>query len=63
MDGVEAARRIRATEQGAGMRLVALTGWGQASDRQRASEAGFDLHLVKPMTPESMQQALALAAR
>ncbi|AEG92422.1 candidate histidine kinase, hybrid [Ramlibacter tataouinensis TTB310] len=62
MDGLEAARRIRAAEELAHIRLVALTGWGQASDRQRTREAGFDLHVVKPLTPTAMQEALAIAA-
>lgn len=40
------------------MRLVALTGYGQAEDRQRALDAGFDAHLVKPVEPERLQQVL-----
>jgi signal transduction histidine kinase len=47
MDGYEVARRVRA--QGSGARLVALTGYGQSDDIQRASEAGFDSHLIKPV--------------
>jgi CheY-like chemotaxis protein len=47
-DGYEVARRIRATLAGAPMRLVALTGYSDASTRKRASEAGFDDFLVKP---------------
>jgi CheY-like chemotaxis protein len=46
MDGYEAARHIRRTHADA--MLIALTGWGQDQDRQRAREAGFDHHLVKP---------------
>ena len=49
MDGYEVARRIRALPQHRTTTLVALTGYGQASDRQRAQDAGFDLHLVKPI--------------
>lgn len=49
MDGYEVARRIRSTEWGAGTRLVALTGWGQAEDRARSEAAGIDEHLVKPV--------------
>lgn len=47
MDGYQAARLIRA--QGVGVKLVALTGWGQELDRQRAENAGFDMHFVKPV--------------
>jgi len=47
-DGYEVARRIRATLAGASVRLVALTGYSDASTRKRASEAGFDDFLVKP---------------
>jgi CheY-like chemotaxis protein len=38
---------------------VAITGYGQAEDKQRAQEAGFALHLVKPIEPEALQRALA----
>jgi CheY-like chemotaxis protein len=49
MDGFEVARRIRADPTQAGMRIVALTGWGQESDRERTRGAGFDFHLTKPV--------------
>lgn len=49
LDGYELARRIRASEQHKGIRLFALTGYGQADDRDRALAAGFDAHLVKPV--------------
>ena len=49
LDGYEAARRIRALEGGSVITLIALTGWGQAEDRARSAEAGFDHHLVKPV--------------
>jgi CheY-like chemotaxis protein len=39
--------------------LVALTGYGQADDRRRATEAGFSVHLVKPVVPEALQRLLA----
>jgi CheY-like chemotaxis protein len=48
LDGLEAARRIRAQPGGAQLVLVALTGWSQPEDRRRSLEAGFDHHLVKP---------------
>jgi len=59
MGGLEAARRIRALPDGAAIKLVALTGWGQPSDRERTREAGFDLHLVKPLSMRALQEALA----
>jgi PAS domain S-box-containing protein len=59
MDGLTAARLIRASPGGAGIRIVALTGWGQESDRQRTREAGIDEHLVKPVSAESLARALA----
>ncbi|MGC4060782.1 MAG: ATP-binding protein [Aquabacterium sp.] len=48
IDGYEACRRMR-DMKGAGVRIVALTGWGQEEDRRRALEAGFDAHLTKPV--------------
>jgi CheY-like chemotaxis protein len=41
------------------MRLVAVTGYGQSADRERAAQAGFDSHLLKPIAPEALQQILA----
>jgi CheY-like chemotaxis protein len=49
MDGYELARRLRAELSGRPPRLVALTGYGQDGDRAKAREAGFDVHLVKPV--------------
>jgi CheY-like chemotaxis protein len=40
-------------------RLIAMTGYGQDSDRQRSEEAGFDRHLVKPVNPQELQELLA----
>ena len=48
MDGHELARRLRASPDTANAMLVALTGYGQSEDRERARQAGFDRHLVKP---------------
>jgi CheY-like chemotaxis protein len=59
IDGYEVARRIRAQPGGENIVLVAITGYGQAEDKQRAQEAGFALHLVKPIEPEALQRALA----
>ncbi|HYF43756.1 MAG TPA: ATP-binding protein, partial [Ramlibacter sp.] len=61
MDGLQAAQAMRSDPNLRGIKLVALTGWGQASDRQKTAEAGFDLHLVKPITPSGLQAALAIA--
>jgi PAS domain S-box-containing protein len=49
LDGIETAKRIRALPGRAGLRIAALTGWGQESDRARTREAGLDWHLVKPV--------------
>jgi signal transduction histidine kinase/ActR/RegA family two-component response regulator len=49
MDGYELAGRLRGTPRGERIHLVAVTGYGQESDRRRAAEAGFDAHLVKPV--------------
>jgi CheY-like chemotaxis protein len=49
MDGYELARRLRELPEGRSMRLIAVTGYGQESDRRRSREAGFDRHLVKPI--------------
>ena len=59
ISGYEVAKRLRALPALQGTRLVALTGWGAAGDRQQAREAGFDLHLTKPVSPDSLAQAVA----
>ena len=59
VDGYEVARRIRAQEWGKSVTLVALTGWGQESDRRRSREAGFDTHLVKPLDLDRLTALLA----
>ncbi len=59
LNGYELARRLRATEAGQNMRLIAATGWGQEKDRQRAFDAGFDHHLTKPIDFERLRSALA----
>jgi PAS domain S-box-containing protein len=58
MDGYEVARRLRSSRSSDSLRLVAVTGYGQQSDRDRAREAGFDLHLVKPVEPEALHSVL-----
>ncbi|MFO7324707.1 MAG: PAS domain S-box protein [Pseudomonadota bacterium] len=57
MDGYEVARRIRAL--GRPVTLVALTGWGQATDKARAMQAGFDRHFTKPVDPDRIVELLA----
>jgi PAS domain S-box-containing protein len=49
LDGYEVARRMRATGTGKSVLLLAVTGWGQAEDKLRAVDAGFDAHLTKPV--------------
>jgi signal transduction histidine kinase len=58
MDGYQVARRLRRQPGLEGVRLAALTGWGQPEDRRRSAEAGFDHHLVKPVEPSALQQLL-----
>jgi two-component system CheB/CheR fusion protein len=58
LDGFAVARRIRAEPGHDRVSLIALTGYGQASDRAQALEAGFDEHLVKPINAESLLQLL-----
>jgi signal transduction histidine kinase/CheY-like chemotaxis protein len=62
INGYDVARRIRQQPWGTDMALVAVTGWGQAEDKQRAIEAGFDHHLVKPVDPTPLTQLLASLA-
>jgi signal transduction histidine kinase/CheY-like chemotaxis protein len=59
MDGYEVARRIRSRHPERRTALVALTGWGQDKDRERAREAGFDRHLVKPVEIDALQVLLS----
>jgi PAS domain S-box-containing protein len=59
LNGYEVARRIRSSEAGRRVILVALTGWGQDEDRRRTLEAGFDHHLVKPVDFDALKALLA----
>ena len=61
-NGFEVARSIR-ENRGAGVTLIALTGWGQEGDRRRAMEAGFDYHLTKPVDPGALNDLLVEAAK
>jgi CheY-like chemotaxis protein len=58
MDGYEVARRLRTRIPVAQMRIVALSGYGQQADRERAAQAGFDDYLVKPVEPNVLSQFL-----
>lgn len=58
MDGFEVARRIRQRSANASIKLIALTGWGQAEDLNRTRQAGFDHHLVKPANFKSLLNLL-----
>jgi CheY-like chemotaxis protein len=59
MDGYETCRRLRASPSGAQLFIAALTGWGQDRDKQRAAEAGFDVHLTKPVDPAAVMKLLS----
>jgi PAS domain S-box-containing protein len=65
INGYDVARRIRHSAWGRGVLLMALTGWGQKEDVERAHGAGFDLHLTKPADPERIERLVEefLAAR
>jgi PAS domain S-box-containing protein len=59
MDGYAVARAIRAAPRHEGMRLIALTGWGQEVDRERTRASGFDHHLTTPVDLAALQRLLA----
>ena len=59
LNGYEVARRVRQQLGRSDVRLVALTGYGQAMDREAAFQAGFDEHLVKPVDPEALARVLS----
>jgi signal transduction histidine kinase/ActR/RegA family two-component response regulator len=62
MDGYETCRQIRA-KVGAAVTVVAVTGWGQEHDRQRAIQAGFDAHLTKPADPAEIAELIGSVRR
>ncbi len=59
LNGYEVAQRIREKAWGESMYLIAVTGWGQDEDRQRSSEVGLNLHMVKPVEPAALEKLLA----
>jgi CheY-like chemotaxis protein len=63
MDGLETARKMRLRSWGKRATLIALTGWGRQQDRKRTSEAGFDVHLVKPVNQAQLFEAIARAGK
>jgi signal transduction histidine kinase/DNA-binding response OmpR family regulator len=58
MNGYDAARLIREQPENRGVKLVALTGWGQEEDKRRSHDAGFDMHLVKPIDFSALEKLL-----
>ena len=58
LDGYEVARRLREDPATKDVVIVAMTGYGQAADRERARDAGFDHHLVKPVDFAKVEQVL-----
>ncbi len=63
MDGYELAAQLRHALPAAPVRLIALSGYGQSSDRERSKAAGFDGHLVKPVEVRRLLDAIATAGR
>jgi CheY-like chemotaxis protein len=55
MDGYQLAQALRQSPHARGLRLIALTGYGQVEDQRKALSAGFDLHLTKPVDPDRLQ--------
>jgi CheY-like chemotaxis protein len=58
MDGFQLARWFRQSPAASAVTLIAVTGWGQAEDRRRTREAGFDHHFVKPVEADAVRQVL-----
>ena len=59
LNGYEVAKRVRKEAWGRDIFLVALTGWGQDEDRNKSAEAGFDMHLVKPVDLAQLRAVLS----
>jgi CheY-like chemotaxis protein len=58
-NGYDVARRIRSEPWGRDVVLIAITGWGQREDKQRAAAAGFDHHLTKPVDAVALETLMA----
>lgn len=63
MDGCELAQRLRAHEATAHTTLIAITGYGRAADRKRIEDAGFQVHLIKPVEEERLRQIILAVPR
>ena len=63
MTGYEVARRIRQQAWGRGVLLLAVTGWGQDDDKEKAKAAGFDFHFTKPVNPDQVEEHVAAFLR
>jgi len=61
LSGHDAAKRMRSQPGGAGLLLIALSGWGQEEDRRRSRDAGFDHHFVKPIDLDALAGLLGTA--
>jgi CheY-like chemotaxis protein len=59
-NGYEVAQKIRQSRSGAEIKLIAITGWGQENDKERAFAAGFDHHLTKPVDTQQLSDLLRL---
>ena len=62
MDGYEVAKKIRQDHQFHDVRIVALTGWGQETDRDRTLSYGFDFHFTKPVNFAALKRWLTGAS-
>jgi len=60
VSGYEACRRMRSEPWGTRMTIIAVTGWGQEEDRRQSADAGFDHHLVKPVSPDTLESLPSL---
>jgi CheY-like chemotaxis protein len=58
LNGFDVCRQLRLRPWAASLTIVALTGWGQAADRRRSEDAGFDKHLVKPVDPDLLAEMI-----
>jgi CheY-like chemotaxis protein len=63
MDGLQACRHIRERSWGTEVVVIAVTGYGQLADQRRSHDAGFDVHLVKPVDPDLLLALLAEVAQ
>ena len=59
IDGFELAQQLRRIPGLGAVRLIAVTGYGQSSDRSRSADAGFDEHLVKPIELEALLESVS----